>query len=187
MRYFLGIPLNQAHNRKVRSLCDKITESRSIVRVKIKPLTVKWVEDKRDDNFCDAAAARTAGNEQSTNSHSMSHASHASQQPSPTSPNNNNDPIASQCDAYDTYDSINAAVKDDKERIFWDIYNVLEHESDSGSVSNNLLRKMLLSDGNYDAGTSTQIIQDLINADKLVKVDFGVYKRRTEGRPKTND
>jgi DNA replicative helicase MCM subunit Mcm2 (Cdc46/Mcm family) len=44
--YYLGAPLDQSRNKKVRSLCNKILENRSIARVKVKPLVIRWAGDK---------------------------------------------------------------------------------------------------------------------------------------------
>jgi replicative DNA helicase Mcm len=45
LRYYLGIELDQSRNKKVRELCNRIVENKSIARVKIRPLVVRWEED----------------------------------------------------------------------------------------------------------------------------------------------
>jgi DNA replicative helicase MCM subunit Mcm2 (Cdc46/Mcm family) len=185
-RYYIGRNLSQSENSKVRALCNKIVENASISRVKIKPLTVRWMsgpvknDDLEDGNLPDDREPD-------------SYESHISHEKTGESNNGNESGIQVKNEEYDvsdTYDSTNNDVypseneDEDKHRqqIFWQVFKELEQLSAEGLVEHETLRRHLVSYGAFDAGNTTQIILEMLKADRLEKVDFGLYRRNSENR-----
>ena len=63
---------------------------------------------------------------------------------------------------------------------FWETYDRLEKQNpEEGKVSESMLKQELVSSGRLDAGPALQMIKDMIDNEKLVRLGFDVLVKNS--------